>query len=162
MIIHRAMISTHRVRPLVLLFFLLAAPGCSHFASDWNGVSKAVEPGAVDGQWTGTWTSETGHGSSDLKCLLTTTAPDRYLAQFHAAYWSIFHFDQTVTLVTTSNQNGHLLASGDADLGFFAGGVYHYDADITPTHFTAAYSSSADHGKFDLHRPVAATTKPAR
>src|SRR5947209_4002352 len=110
-----------RSMAIALLFALL--PGCSQFNKDWQSAGKKVTPDAVDGQWTGTWTSENGHGSGDLKCVLSMTAADRYLAKFNAAYWSFFHFDQTVTLVPTSNQNGHLLASGDSDLGAFAGGV---------------------------------------
>ena len=153
--------SPSSLRGIFAMSLLLLLPGCSHFSNDWNSASKPLLAEAIDGQWTGTWTSENGHGTGELKCLLTPTAADHYLAQFNAAYWSFFHFDQTVTLITTGNQNGHLLASGDSDLGLFAGGVYHYEADITPSHFTATYSSSADHGKFDLHRAAgAATTKP--
>ncbi len=147
------------LRLVAMSFLLFAGVGCSHFSNDWSNAAKPLQPQAIDGQWTGTWTSDAGHGTDDLKCLLTPQDAGRYLAQFHAAYWSLFHFDETVTLVPTGNKDGHLLASGDADLGLFAGGLYHYEADITADHFIATYTSSADHGRFDLHRQ-SPTTKP--
>ena len=42
---------------------------------------------------------------------------------------------------------------GSADLGKLAGGIYHYEATITPTHFHSTYTNRYDHGTFRMERP---------
>ncbi|MDB5320505.1 MAG: hypothetical protein JWN40_2136 [Phycisphaerales bacterium] len=139
------------IRWLVATWLMIALTGCSTFDRDFEAArqSKASVPSASI--WDGTWKSEAGHGGGRLRAILTPTASDTYHARFRAQYWGIFAADEDVDLHVTSTAPT-TRASGEADLGFFKGGVYQYDATITPSNFDATYKSKYDHGQFDLRR----------
>ena len=131
---------------------LFALAGCSTFDRDYRQAVAAETSGrGVEGPWDGHWKSEGGHGGDRLRALLTRTAPDTIHARFRAQYWGIFAGDEDVDLHVTSTSPTR--AAGEADLGFFKGGVYQYDATITPSTFDATYKSKYDHGQFNLARP---------
>jgi len=44
---------------------------------------------------------------------------------------------------------------GDENLGWLAGGVYHYEGRVSPTNFHSTYRSKYDHGTFEMGRPQA-------
>jgi hypothetical protein len=141
-------------RSLLLGFLLAAVTGCSTFDRDYQKALEAPRTSGegIQGPWEGRWQSQGGHGGDKLRALLQQTAPDTYHARFRAQYWGIFATDQDVDLHVTSTAPP-INASGEANLGFFKGGVYHYDATITPSQFEATYKSKYDHGQFNLARP---------
>jgi hypothetical protein len=68
----------------------------------------------------------------------------------------------SIDLKATEVSPTHYEFSGDNNLGWLAGGNYHYEgsADVTGDRqtdlFTCTYKSSADHGRFNMTRPPAA------
>jgi hypothetical protein len=143
------------------MFSLTFFAGCSSFSRDYKkAVAEQRPAGTIEGPWTGTWTSNGGHTGS-LKCLLTRNEPAQsapmgsvtYRARFKATFWKIFTAHYDVTLHGKQDANGSAHLTGDQDLGKLVGGVYHYDANVTPTNFDATYESSKDDGKFVMTRP---------
>ncbi len=130
------------------------------------GGALGAEPGPPAGsppapvlaaQWEGTWSSDADGHHGKLRCRLTPLSPDRYRAQYKATYWKILRFSYTVTLRGQAT-NGVVRFEGEANLGWWAGGVYRYAGQITTTNLVSTYRSKYDHGTFQL-RPVP-TIKP--
>lgn len=134
------------------LLLFLALAGCSSFERDYRAALEMPIPqDSIEGPWDGTWASHAGHGGNRLRALVTRTAPDSYQARFRATFWMIFESEQQVDLKITSA--APLKAAGQQDLGALAGGIYEYEATLTPNTFNATYKSQYDHGLFDLKRP---------
>jgi hypothetical protein len=131
---------------------LLGLSGCSSFDRDYRQAMSVGggAGGGIEGAWTGRWESQAGHGGGGLRAILTRTAPDVCHARFRAQFWGIFEADEEVDLHTSGTSP--VRASGEADLGWFKGGVYRYEATITPAKFDATYESKDDHGTFSLAR----------
>jgi hypothetical protein len=128
--------------------------GCSSFNRDYESAVAAGWPAdSIEGPWHGRWQSHAGHGGDRLRAVVTRSpsSPDTYHARFRAKFWLIFHSNQDVDLKVTSTNPTQ--ASGEKDLGWLYGGVYQYDAALTPTQFDATYRSKHDHGVFSLTRP---------
>jgi len=135
---------------LAVLTFL---SGCSSFNRDWRHAANHPSPEAdITGRWEGRWQSEANQHQGKLRCLLTKSGPEQYLARFRATYLGILHFESDVTLLTHS-MDGLWQARGTKDLGNMAGGVFDYEGRITPTRFDATYKSREDHGIFEMTRP---------
>ena len=143
------------VRAFGCLSVLLVCAGCSGFNRDWKVASRLPPPpGELAGRWEGTWQSDvTGH-TDRLRCLVTPGPAGGYWARFHARYHKLvsLSFGYTVPLTVTQT-NGVAQFRGDADLGWLAGGLYHYEGHADKTDFFATYHSQADHGTFRLIRP---------
>ncbi len=147
------------LRGILAMFCITFFSGCSSFSRDYQRALGQVTPSDhIEGPWQGTWTSDGGH-SGGLKCLLSRDSnsaspghPAAYRARFEATFWKIFtaHYD---VILKGTDQPGTTYLQGDHNLGWIAGGVYHYDAQVTPSHFHATYRSSKDRGKFVLVRP---------
>jgi hypothetical protein len=127
--------------------------GCTSFNQEWKKAAGAPVPGEpLAGPWQGVWVSDvTGH-TDVLRCLVTPRADGSYSARFHAKYRKIFTFGYTVPLKAECN-DGVARFEGDADLGWFAGGVYHYAGHAETTNFFSTYASKYDAGTFRLKRP---------
>ena len=139
-------------RWIAAVCLMMAMGGCSSFNRDYDrALGKPIPTDSLEGPWEGRWQSQGGHGGDRLRALLTRTAPDTYHARFRAQYWGILAGDEDVDLHVSSTSPTR--ANGEADLGFWKGGVYRYDATITPSHFDATYKSNEDHGEFNLARP---------
>jgi hypothetical protein len=143
--------------------------GCSSFESRWKAAGEAAPAASqsLQGRWTGSWVSEgTGH-QGGLRCIVTHKDGDVYLADFHATFWKIFQFGYSIDLKATQATPTRYQFTGDSDLGWLAGGKYHYDgfADVPgdgkADSFTCTYKSSEDHGRFDMTRPSPPATAPA-
>jgi len=143
--------ATKRLLPLLIL---LPLTGCSTFDRDYQKALKNPPPAGIEGPWDGRWQSQNGHGDGALRALVTRTAPDTYHARFRATYKGVLSADEDVDLHVTSTPTATpIRAAGSADLGSLKGGVYQYDATITPTTLDATYRSDSDHGTFNLTRP---------
>jgi hypothetical protein len=140
-----------------LIGLVLVAGGCSSFKQDYEAAVAArafdATADSVTGPWEGQWISQNGHGGGKLMAILTRRSPETIHARFRSTYAWILHGEDEVDFDVWSA--GDLKASGQADLGFMKGGVYQYDATITPTTIDATYRSKFDHGTWHLSRPVA-------
>src|SRR3954447_9155869 len=142
-----------RILTATLLSACLFTTGCSTFNRDWK--RAAVANDGLTGRWEGTWKSDVNGHTDRLRCLMTRTN-EQYLARFHANYLKIFVFTYSVPL-QVQEQAGTFSFSGHANLGYWAGGEYQYKGTATATNFHSVYTAKADHGVFDMTRPVAAT-----
>jgi len=77
-----------------------------------------------------------------------------YEARFKATYWKIFRVGYDVALLVERKPDGSFRLSGENDLGWWGGGVYHYEGDVSSTNFAATYRSRYDHGTFQMQRPA--------
>jgi len=59
----------------------------------------------------------------------------------------------TVNLRVTREPPGPFNFQGEADLGWWGGGVYSYDGQATPANFFSTYKSRYDRGSFRMTRP---------
>lgn len=152
---------------LWLHFFLagwaLLLGACSSFERDWKNAPRGsvARAGAkadpFTGAWDGQWTSEkhrlpSGPAGGRLRCIFTRVDDAHYRARFHAN-WLCFATGYEVTF-ETQRQGGVLAFRGDHDLGMIFGGIYRYQGRVTPGHFSAAFASRFDHGRFEMNRPT--------
>lgn len=147
---------------LVATAGLLAVGGCSAgFERNWKAAgNRPAETNDFRGRWQGRWKSQaTGH-TGGLRAVVTRQGETtKYRSQFHATYGGIFQFGYTAVFDVESGGDAAYF-SGKSDLGWLAGGVYHYDGYATPVKFYCTYRSKDDHGYFEMHRPdVGAATR---
>jgi len=143
---------TRLLAPALGLLALLAG-GCASFYKDWDR-ARASQKRSIDveGLWQGTWRSEASGHHDLLQCIITRRDTEIYDARFHAKYHTVFTFNYTVPL-TVQTTNGVSRFQGAANLGWLAGGMYHYDGSASATNFTSTYTSKYDHGVFEMTRP---------
>ena len=134
------------------------------------GGALGAEPGppagslpvpALAAQWEGTWSSDADGHHGKLRCRLTPLGPDRYRARYKATYWKLLRFSYAVTLRGQAT-NGVFRFQGEANLGWWAGGVYRYAGQITATNLLSTYRSKYDHGTFQLRPAGENAPHPAR
>ncbi len=148
----------HRLVMVCLLSLLCA--GCSRFEKDWR--AAALNPtGATSlaGRWQGTWKSDVNGHTDELRCLIKPAEEGRFTAHYHARYRRglfRFTFQYTVPLVAQPTPDGWSF-SGQADLGWLAGGLYRYAGTANANRFHSSYDSRYDRGAFELHRVDAVT-----
>ena len=137
----------------VLLTEMLFNSGCSTFNRDWKtaAANPAPETG-LEGRWQGDWLSGVNGHSGRLRCIVTDSADGSYQARFKAKYRKVLSFGYTVPLKVERTENLFRF-QGEADLGWLAGGVYHYAGRAGPTNFFSTYSCKYDHGTFRMGRP---------
>ena len=149
---------------IVLALTILAAGGCSEFSQHYEEAIKNSNLNPADpivGAWDGQWVSDAGH-SGGLKCVLEKIQPPTtqtihptltltYRARFHARFMGILSMDYDVVLTgDKAGDTTHL--QGSQTISGFGGGLYHYDAKVTPTTFDATYKSQSDNGIFRMKR----------
>jgi hypothetical protein len=145
---------------LAVTVLILGITGCSTFPQDFQRLAAAPKKSpdalSIEGPWQGEWRSNSGH-NGQLRCLLArqSASPDSYHARFEAKFWGIFtaHYDTALRVKAGGSDPLTTHLAGDHDLGWLAGGVYHYEATVTPTQFDATYKSKADQGVFHMRRP---------
>ena len=142
------------VVPLVLLTGLLLAGGCTTFGHAWAKAAKQPVPAdSLLGRWEGTWLSDANGHNGSLRCVVTQRNDGSYRARFHAIYKKVIGFGYTVP-IKVAETNGVLRFSGEANLGWWAGGIYHYEGYVQETKFFSTYRCKYDHGTFQMTRPV--------
>jgi hypothetical protein len=143
-------------RPLAasaILAGLLLACGCTTFNHEWVKAEAQPTPGTgVLGRWEGSWSSEVNGHNGNLRCVVTPKHDaTSYRARFHAIYRKVIGFGYTVPL-HVNETNGVFEFRGDANLGWWAGGVYHYEGRVQGNDFFCTYSCKYDHGTFQMKR----------
>jgi len=136
---------------VVMTAIVLLGSGCSSFNREWKKVGgDSVAGSGLEGRWEGQWISEVNGHHGRLRCLVSKDG-DVYQARFHARYLKILTFGYTIPLKAEAADTGYKFR-GEADLGSFAGGVYHYEGNANRTNFYSTYSSKYDHGTFQMQR----------
>ncbi len=137
--------------------WLLLAGGCSTFNYEWQAAAKKPAPASgLEGRWQGTWKSDANGHHDQLRCLITQQPDGKYRALFHAHYGQWLTFGYTAKL-DAQETAGVFKFAGDADLGWYAGGLYHYEGRADGTNFSSTYRCPSDHGVFQMTRPKSAT-----
>lgn len=138
---------------------VVSTMGCSSFPREYQAAKKADYGSAIAGPWEGEWVSKGGHHGS-LRCIITQTPGQAaggsktisYLASFEAKFlWDLLTAHYSTPLVGTT-EGDHVLLTGDHPLTGLGGGMYHYEAKVTPTKFDATYRSENDAGEFRMGR----------
>jgi hypothetical protein len=144
-----------KVVSFLLLAELLLASGCSTFNHAWTKAAKepVVTTNTLLGCWEGTWLSDANGHNGNLRCIVTLKDDGTYNARFHAIYKKVLGFGYTVPLKAAAT-NGVFEFNGEADLGWWAGGVYHYEGHAQDTNFFSTYRCKYDHGVFQMTRPA--------
>ena len=136
------------------LVLILGLTGCSSFQRDWKSAAHVpVAAHGIQGRWEGTWLSDRNSHTDQLRCLLTTNGSGLYQARFRAKYRKIFTFSYTVPLQVRETP-AQWEFQGEANLGWYAGGLYHYEGQATATNFFSTYRCPSDRGTFRLTRPT--------
>ena len=140
----------------LLVGFLLGVTGCSSFDRAWRAAGKSLEASdSIAGGWQGTWRSDVNGHTDELRCLLTPLTNGFYSARYHARYRRHlfrFSFGYTASLSVRRGE-GSSDFDGQADLGWYAGGVYRYKGTVSATNFFSTYDSKYDRGVFRMTRP---------
>jgi hypothetical protein len=141
----------------VVSFLLVAATllgsGCASFNHEWKQVGQYPTPSnTIEGRWQGVWVSAVSGHTDALRCVITRTEVGGYRARFHAKYRKVLSFGYTVPL-TVASTNLQYAFHGEANLGWMAGGLYHYEGLANATSFHSTYSCKYDHGTFQMTRP---------
>jgi hypothetical protein len=131
---------------------LLSGAGCSSFQQEWRRAAQAPDSTTtLPGRWDGFWISDASGHADKLRCIITPTGDGTYRARFHAKYRRVFSFGYTVSLHAQTNAPCFNF-EGEANLGWYAGGLYHYSGWVEGTNFHATYSCKYDHGTFRMIR----------
>jgi|KBSSwiStaDraftv2_1062776.scaffolds.fasta_scaffold336691_2 hypothetical protein len=134
---------------------LLFTGGCSSFNRAWKTAeTERVESHSLAGRWEGTWRSTHNGHHDTLRGLFTLPTNAVCEARFHARYskWGMsLSFSYSVPL-QLDGTNGSYRFQGQADLGWYAGGVYRYEGTVSGTNFFSTYESQYDKGEFHLQR----------
>ena len=150
--------TTRQVRPALAVTILSVAilGGCSTFDRDWEAMvqSDAGETG-LEGLWDGTWLSDASRHTGGLRCILSKDEEGTLQTRYHATWGCCFTFEYTVPVAATHDGDTSRF-HGEADLGWFAGGLYKYDGHVTGDRFSSTYSCKRDHGTFQMTRVVGA------
>ena len=137
---------------LLLTGILFVASGCVSFNHVWNETTTNPPPDSMLGRWQGVWVSDVNHHTDQLRCIVTQKSDGTYRARFHAKYHKVLSFGYTVPLKVEMQTNGFEF-SGEANLGWLAGGIYHYAGHADATNFFSTYSCKYDYGTFQMGRP---------
>ncbi len=136
----------------LVLALVLLGNGCSSFNRDWKSAAGQPAANSIAGRWEGKWLSDVNHHTGTLRCVLKREDDAKYRASFRATYWKTFRASYHVEF-TGEMREGVWHFKGDENLGWFAGGIYHYAGQVTPTNFFSTYHCKYDHGTFELRRP---------
>jgi hypothetical protein len=132
----------------------LTTSGCSSFNSEWKKAAQNPVPtGEIEGRWQGSWLSDANHHTGALRCIVCKQQEGTYKARFHAKYEKVLSFGYTVNLSVKPAEGGQQKFEGEANLAWWAGGVYHYEGQASATNFFSTYSCKYDHGTFQMKRP---------
>ena len=127
--------------------------GCTSFDHDWqNAARQFPSPEDIQGRWQGVWLSDVNHHTDSLRCVITKKSDGVYKARFLARYHRVLSFGYT-TLLKTEPDGAEWKFTGEANLGWLKGGVYHYEGRASVTNYFSTYRCKYDNGTFQMGRP---------
>lgn len=124
---------------------------CHTFHERWAHAPAMTSAGDLGGRWEGEWVSAATRHRGPLRCVLEGAGGRRWRARFHAGYAGVFRACYAMELDVERSEDRWTFR-GESDLGWIAGGVYHYEGEATANDFIARYRSQFDHGEFRLRR----------
>lgn len=131
---------------------LLLAGGCSRFPEKWHTAGRFAPTGDVlDGRWEGTWLSDRNGHTGRLRCVVSKQGENQYEAAFQAKYWRVLTFHYVAPLETRLTET-NVLFSGQANLGWWAGGLYRYAGQADTDRWFCTYSNRYDYGTFQMRK----------
>ena len=139
------------LRAFIVSVCVLGASGCRTYNQEWKDAGKTLTSGGFEGRWEGTWHSDQNGHSGKLRCITIRRYENEYDAKFRATYQKILRFSHTAPLYTQS-QGTNWVFSGEANLGWWAGGLYRYEGRADAWSFFSTYSNRYDHGTFVMER----------
>ena len=149
----RGWLSFARVRTACLPVLLFAITGCSSFERQYEAaLASSPTVDSPEGAWVGNWKSNRNGHTGELRCVIEKSVDDIYIATFKARYWKCFTYTSTADLTMLKNVD-EFTFSGDAELGWLAGGTYQYEGRVTDRFFFSEYECRWDHGTFYMERP---------
>lgn len=129
---------------------LLVATGCTSFEHEWLRAGQSANPPVgIVGRWQGSWQSQANGHNGRLRAIVRQEEDGSYSARFHAIYQKVLGFGYTVPL-TLHETNGVAGFSGQANLHWWAGGIYRYEGKVEGTNFFSTYACQYDHGTFQM------------
>jgi hypothetical protein len=140
------------------LFLTLLLANCSgNFNQEWDQAMTAQKkglPNDITGAWLGTWRSEVNGHHGELRCVVASEdhKSDNYRFHYHAVYGNFLTAAYVVT-EQAERRGSQFKIHGEHDLGYLAGGIYHYEGTATIGEMHSTYRCPADHGVFELKRP---------
>ncbi len=135
------------------LILTMLATGCSSFNCEWKAATVHAPLDEITGRWEGSWHSDVNGHHGRMRCVVSQSVDNEYRAQYRATYWKCLRFSY-VAVMRIEMRSGEVREfEGEADLGWWGGGVFRYRGQVTPTNFDSTYDSKYDHGKFQLRRP---------
>lgn len=138
-------------RAFIVSIFLLGASGCRTYNQQWEDAGKAPTSGGFAGRWEGTWHSDQNGHSGKLRCITLQRNQSDYDAKFRATYQKVLRFSYTAPL-QTRREGSRWFFAGQANLGWWAGGLYRYEGHANAQSFFSTYSNRYDHGTFVLEK----------
>jgi hypothetical protein len=133
----------------IALFF---TAGCKCYNHQWKKAAAGVSSeDPFEGRWEGSWRSDHNGHSGRLRCIVSRKWDDSYEANFQAKYRKVLTFHYPVTLLTTRGGT-NIAFLGEANLGWWAGGLYSYAGHADATNFFSTYSNRFDYGTFNLRK----------
>lgn len=154
------------IRLLFAALIGLSLPSCTSpgFQRAWKQAATLPQSDPVCGQWLGTWQSDANQHHGNLRCIVTPPKSPGQPHQFHYhATWMRFLSGtyRAQHSVTPSGKSTWTLA-GQHQMPSWAGGLYTYQGQLSPSNFTANYKCELDHGTFTLSRPLPPNKKLAK
>jgi hypothetical protein len=137
----------------LLLIVLLTLAACSTFPRQWRAQVDEPLSAAIVGSWEGTWESDVNRHRGRLRGMITQVDAETYAARFQATFWKIFRGSYRVVLTVTEQPDGSVRFHGEADLGWWGGGVFRCEGTAGAGRFEARYWSERDRGVFAMRRP---------
>ena len=153
-------------RMMLCVLPVVVMASCTEFDQKWANMPPPMtaNPAAIAaGKWEGTWQSDATSYSGHLQSIVVfsgTTVQDKdqvqqYQAEFHQRMFDMGPVrDYTVNFTAQKLPDGRIHIEGRKDLGYYYGGIFHYDGYIYPEkdEFYCDYNSDKDTGTFKMRR----------
>lgn len=152
-----SLLTPFRLLLTAILGLCLSSCVSPRFQRAWN--QAATQPPQADpfcGQWQGTWQSQANHHHGKLRCVVSPPqSPGQDHQFYYHATWMRFLSGgyRTKHTLTPSSKSTWTLA-GQHQMPDWAGGLYTYKGQLSPSNFTTTYQCELDHGTFTLSRPL--------
>ncbi len=139
---------------LMLVVAAGGSTGCLTFEQRWEDARiYDVPAGSIQGRWQGEWRSDTTDRQGPVRCILTPVRGGRYEARFDTRFARFVPQEHRVILVG-EERGGLWRFRGESNLGWWTGGVYTYQGQVSPDRFFATYTSAQDSGEIEMTRPA--------
>jgi hypothetical protein len=144
----------HLLLNAVLGLFLCSCSGIG-FHRAWKKANAEPPADPFCGQWQGTWLSEFNQHNGKLRCVVSPpeSPGEPHHFHYHATWMRILSGSYRARHTITPSGTSKWTLKGQHQMPGWAGGLYTYEGQLSPTSFNATYRCALDHGTFTLSRP---------